>query len=148
MIIIVSDENLILENQLSFIMYACSKEAIKRYKTYLDEIGLTYTQYLAMLVLWNGDKIPVNELGRRLYLDSGTITPLLKKLEIKELIERARDTNDERTVLVSVSPKGYELKARVRNVPEKILLGTGVPEEEANTVLEILKSILFRVNKK
>ena len=148
MIIIVSDENLILENQLSFVMYACSKETIKRYKAYLDEIGLTYTQYITMLVLWNGDNIPVNELGKRLYLDSGTITPLLKKLEIKELVERVRDTNDERNVLVRVSPKGFELKNRVRTVPEKILSETGVPVEIANNVLEILKSILLKVNYK
>ena len=81
----VSDKNLILENQLSFIMYACSKETIKRYKSYLKNVDLTYTQYIAMLVLWNGDNITVNELGRKLYLDSGTITPLLKKLESKGL---------------------------------------------------------------
>jgi len=147
-IIIVSDENLILENQLSFIMYACSKETIKRYKTYLDEIGLTYTQYITMLVLWNGDNIPVNELGKRLYLDSGTITPLLKKLESNGLVERIRDTNDERNVLVRVTSKGFELKESVRNIPEKILTETGVPAEEANYVLEILKSILVRVNNK
>jgi len=144
----VSDENLILENQLSFIMYACAKETIKRYKSYLDEIGLTYTQYITMLVLWNGDNIPVNELGKRLYLDSGTITPLLKKLEGKELVERIRDTNDERAVLVRVTPKGLELKNSVRNIPERILAETGVPAEEANDVLEILKSILVRVNNK
>jgi len=144
----VSDENLVLENQLSFIMYACAKETIKRYKTYLDEIGLTYTQYITMLVLWNGDNIPVNELGKRLYLDSGTITPLLKKLESKELVERVRDTNDERAVLVRVTEKGLKLKNSVRNIPEKILAETGVPAEEANDVLEILKSILVRVNNK
>ena len=148
MITIVSDENLILENQLSFIMYACSKETIKRYKTYLDEIGLTYTQYITMLVLWNGDNIPVNELGKRLYLDSGTITPLLKKLESNGLVERIRDTNDERNVLVRVTSKGFELKESVRNIPEKILTETGVPAEEANDVLEILRSILVRVNNK
>ena len=144
----VSDENLILENQLSFILYACSKETIKRYKEYLDLMGLTYTQYIAMLVLWNGDNIQVNELGKRLYLDSGTITPLLKKLEAKELVERVRDLNDERSVLVRVSDKGYELKERARNFPEKILAQTGVPKEEAEYVLEILKSILDRVNRK
>lgn len=148
MIIIVSDENLILENQLSFILYACSKEAIKRYKNYLDIMGLTYTQYITMLVLWNGDNIPVNELGKRLYLDSGTISPLLKKLEAKELVERIRDRFDERTVLVRVTPKGYELKEKVRIYPEKILADTGVPKEEAQAVLEVLKSILDRVNNK
>ena len=148
MIIIVSDENLILENQLSFILYACSKETIKRYKSYLDLMGLTYTQYITMLVLWNGDNIPVNELGKRLYLDSGTITPLLKKLECKELVERVRDKADERNVLVRVTQKGYELKEKVRNYPEKILIDTGVPVEEAQFVLELLKSILVKVNNK
>lgn len=144
----ISDENLILENQLSFIMYACSKETIKRYKTYLDKIGITYTQYLALLVLWNGDNITVNELGKRLYLDSGTTTPILKKLESKGLVERIRDTNDERNVLITVTQAGYELKDNVKTIPEKILAETGVPIEEANDVLEILKSILVRVSKK
>ena len=148
MIIIVSDENLILENQLSFVLYACSKETIKRYKAYLEQFDLTYTQYLAMLVLWNGDNIPVNELGKRLYLDSGTITPLTKKLEAKELVERIRDTNDERNVLVRVTPKGYELKFKVSNVPEKILSETGVPVSEADDILLTLRSILERVNLK
>ena len=144
----ISDENLILENQLSFIMYACSKETIKRYKTYLGKIGLTYTQYLVMLVLWNGYNITVNELGKRLYLDSGTTTPILKKLEVKGLIERIRDISDERNVLVTVTSLGYELKNNVRNIPEKILLETGIPTDEANDVLEILQSILKRVTNK
>jgi DNA-binding MarR family transcriptional regulator len=144
----ISDENLILENQLSFIMYACSKETIKRYKTYLGKIGLTYTQYLVMLVLWNGDNITVNELGKRLYLDSGTTTPILKKLEVKGLVERIRDINDERNVLVTVTSLGYELKDNVRNIPEKILLETGIPTDEANDILEILQSILKRVTNK
>lgn len=147
MIIIVSDGNLILENQLSFVMYVCAKETIKRYKPYLDEIDLTYTQYIVMLVLWNKDNITVNELGKKLYLDSGTITPLLKKLETKGLVERVRDSNDERSVLVSVTNSGLELKNRVKNIPEKILSETGVPVEEANDILEHLKSILERVNK-
>jgi MarR family transcriptional regulator, organic hydroperoxide resistance regulator len=147
-IIIVSNDDLILEEQLSFIMYACSKETIKRYKSYLEKIGLTYTQYLAMLVLWNGDNIPINELGKRLYLDSGTITPLLKRLETKELIERIRDINDERNVFVRVTPKGYKLKESIKTIPEKVMSETGIPVEEANDILEILKSVLERVNQK
>src|SRR5690625_4062345 len=82
------DDQLILERQLSFILYVCSKETIRRYQTYLEDLNLTYTQYLVMLVLWNGDNIPVNELGKRLYLDSGTLTPMLKKLETKNLLKR------------------------------------------------------------
>src|SRR5699024_11568474 len=84
------DDQLILERQLSFILYVCSKETIRRYQTYLEDLNLTYTQYLVMLVLWNGDNIPVNELGKRLYLDSGTLTPMIKKLETKNLLKRVR----------------------------------------------------------
>ncbi|MBB6715700.1 MarR family winged helix-turn-helix transcriptional regulator [Clostridium gasigenes] len=144
----VSDKNLILENQLSFIMYACSKETIKRYKSYLKKVDLTYTQYIAMLVLWNGDNITVNELGRKLYLDSGTITPLLKKLESKGLVERTRDISDERNVFVRVTPIGQQLKEKVRNIPENILEDTGIPMSEANDILVDLKSVLERVNQK
>ncbi|MBU3105376.1 MarR family winged helix-turn-helix transcriptional regulator [Clostridium gasigenes] len=144
----VSDKNLILENQLSFIMYACSKETIKRYKSYLKNVDLTYTQYIAMLVLWNGDNITVNELGRKLYLDSGTITPLLKKLESKGLVERTRDISDERNVFVRVTPIGQQLKEKVRNIPENILEDTGIPMSEANDILVDLKSVLERVNQK
>jgi DNA-binding MarR family transcriptional regulator len=147
-IIIGNSEDLILEDQLSFIMYACSKETIKRYKSYLEKIGLTYTQYIAMLVLWNGDNIPINELGKRLYLDSGTITPLLKRLEAKGLIERTRDINDERNVFIRVTPDGYKLKDSIKSIPEKIMSETGIPVDEANDILEILKSVLERVNQK
>ncbi len=144
--LLISDENLILEEQLSFIMYLCSKETIKRYKEYLDPLDLTYTQYLAMLVLWNGDKISVNDLSKRLYLDSGTLTPLLKKLEGKGLIERYRDRNDERVVLVNVAPKGFELKDKVKHIPEKILAETGIPASEATEILTTLKSVLERTS--
>ena len=146
--IILTNESLILENQLSFIMYACAKETIKRYKPNLAKIGLTYTQYLVMLVLWNGDNISVNELGRRLYLDSGTLTPLLKKLEAKSLINRIRDGSDERNVFIKVTQTGYELEENVKDIPKKILFETGVPESEANSIRETLKNILDRVNPK
>lgn len=100
-----------------------------------------------MLVLWNGDNIPVNELGKRLYLDSGTITPLLKKLEAKELLERIRDTNDERNVRINLTQKGRDLKSQVRHIPKKILAETGVPASEAESILQNLLSVLDRVNK-
>jgi DNA-binding MarR family transcriptional regulator len=99
-----------------------------------------------MLVLWSGDNIPVNELGRRLYLDSGTITPILKKLESKGFVQRIRDSRDERNVLIKVLPMGYELKKKIKSIPDKVLKETGVPESEATEVKEILKSILDRVN--
>lgn len=144
--IIVSDNNLLLENQLSFIMYACSKETIKRYKSYLKDFDLTYTQYIAMLVLWNEDNIMVSELGKKLYLDSGTVTPILKKLESKGLVERIRDITDERNVFIKTTKVGKQLKEKIRNIPEKILKDTGIPVTEANDVLVELKSILERVN--
>ncbi|MDK2562425.1 MarR family transcriptional regulator [Romboutsia sedimentorum] len=141
-----NDENLGLENQLSFIMYACSKEMIKHYKPYLKEIGLTYTQYIAMRVLWSGDNITVNELSKRLYLDSGTTTPLLKKLEIKGLLERVRDVSDERNVFIKLTKNGHELKDNMENTSQKVLDNTGVPMSEVDDILKSLKSVLDRVN--
>ena len=140
----ISDKQLVLEEQLSFILYLCSKETIKRYKSYLDPLGITYTQYLALLVLWNENGITVNELSRKLYLDSGTLTPLLKKLETKELVERHRDTEDERVVRLFLTEKGQNLKEQVRHIPGEILDHTGVPAEEASEILETLKSVLER----
>jgi len=140
-----SEENLILEQQMCFVMYACSKETIRRYKPYLDELGLTYTQYITLLVLWNEDNITVNELGKRLYLDSGTLTPLLKKLENNELVERTRDTRDERNVYVKLKEKAYTIKERAMLIPKKVLQGTGVSKEEASEIRDRLKSVLDRV---
>ena len=147
MIIISSDEYLVLEDQLCFILYVCTKEVIKRYQGYLEKMDLTFTQYLTMIVLWNKDNISANELGRKLYLDSGTITPLLKKLEAKGLIERVVDTKDARYILNKVTQKGNDLKNLVKDVPEKILLETGVPIEEANNIKRLLTSILDMVNR-
>ncbi len=146
MIIISTNKHLIVEDQLCFILYACSKEVIKRYKVYLQELDLTYTQYLAMIVLWNEDNIPAKELGRKLYLDSGTTTPLLRKLESKGLVERVIDENDARFVLVKVTQKGYELKARVMIIPDKIRTETEISLDEANKFIKILKVILEKVN--
>lgn len=145
MSVIVGGEGLVLEDQMSFIMYVCAKEMIKKYKTHLDEFDLTYTQYLAMLVLWNEDNILVSQLSEQLYLDSGTITPLLKKLEGKGLVERIKDKTDGRKVLVNVTPKGYEIKENVKKIPGKIIAGTDIPATEARHILNMLKSVLERV---
>lgn len=138
-------ENLILEQQMCFIMYACSKETIRRYKPYLDELGLTYTQYITLLVLWNEDNITVNELGKRLYLDSGTLTPLLKKLENNDLLERVRDTKDERNVYVRLKEKALSMKNEAMAIPTKVLDGTGISKEEACDMRDKLKAVLERV---
>lgn len=139
------DDQLILERQLSFILYVCSKETIRRYQTYLEDLNLTYTQYLVMLVLWNGDNIPVNELGKRLYLDSGTLTPMLKKLETKNLLKRVRDTVDGRNVLVTLTEDGRNMREAAKHIPQTIFDETGIPEDVADDMIDKLNDILSKV---
>jgi len=136
------DEVLKLENQLCFPLYATAKEVVRRYKPYLDEIGLTYTQYIAMMVLWEHKTINVKSLGEYLYLDSGTITPLLKRLETAGFIVRKRDSNDERNVIVTLTPKGEKLKEPASEIPEKISKCLPISDQEAKTLYEILYKIL------
>jgi DNA-binding MarR family transcriptional regulator len=115
------DQALLLDNQLCFALYSASLAMTKLYKPLLDELGLTYPQYLAMLVLWERDGLMVSELGERLSLDSGTLTPLLKRLEASGLIARIRDVQDERRVHITLTAAGRKLKARARKVPGCIL---------------------------
>jgi MarR family transcriptional regulator, organic hydroperoxide resistance regulator len=112
-----SDPALLLDNQLCFALYSTSLAMTKLYKPLLDELGLTYPQYLVMLVLWEKDGPMVSELGERLYLDSGTLTPLLKRLEAAGLIARVRDTRDERRVHITLTAAGRKLKARAQKIP-------------------------------
>lgn len=109
-----------LENQLCFPLYVCSKEIVRRYKPYLDELNLTYTQYIAMMVLWEEREVTVTELGKQLFLDSGTLTPLLKKLEQKGFVTRKRMESDERNVCISITDKGDRLKEEAVKIPEKM----------------------------
>ncbi|WP_414731956.1 MarR family winged helix-turn-helix transcriptional regulator [Acetobacterium carbinolicum] len=136
------NEQLKLENQLCFPLYATAKEVVKRYKPYLEEIGLTYTQYIAMMVLWEHKTINVKTLGEYLYLDSGTLTPLLKRLESAGLIERNRDSNDERNVIIKLTPEGAKLKEAASEIPEKIKQCLPITEEEAMTLYRLLYKIL------
>ena len=99
-----------LDRQLCFPLYACSREMIKEYKPYLDKLDLTYTQYITMMVLWEKKSINVKALGDQLYLDSGTLTPLLKKLEAKGLVTRKRSSEDERNLIISITEAGEALK--------------------------------------
>jgi DNA-binding MarR family transcriptional regulator len=110
-----------LDNQFCFSVYALSKEITKLYKPFLKKLDLTYTQYITMLVLWEEDHITVNEIGKKLALDSGTLTPLLKKLEEKELIIRQRKKDDERNVNIFLSEKGKKLKDKAVEVPFKLI---------------------------
>jgi DNA-binding MarR family transcriptional regulator len=113
-------EALLLDNQLCFALYTASRLMIQAYQPLLDPLNLTYPQYVAMLVLWENDGLTVSELGKRLSLDSGTLSPLLKKLEQKRLIARERKAEDERSVMLKLTAQGRELKQRAKPVPEKM----------------------------
>jgi DNA-binding MarR family transcriptional regulator len=119
-----SDQALRLDNQLCFALYSASLAMTKLYKPLLDELGLTYPQYLALLVLWEQDGVSVSELGQRLNLDSGTLTPLLKRLEVAGFLSRLRDTEDERRVRVLLTAEGRALKAQAKRIPGCILRAT------------------------
>jgi len=114
------DEVLKLENQLCFLLYACARATTRYYRPYLEEMGLTYTQYLAMLVLWDEKQINLKTLGERLYLDSGTLTPVLKRLEEKGYITRERDTADERNLILHVTDAGIVLKDEVYEIYQRM----------------------------
>lgn len=113
-------DNFKIGKQVSFPLYACSKEVIKKYKPFLDKVDLTYTQYITMMVLWEREEINVKELGSLLYLDSGTLTPVLKKLEAKKYIIRKRSTKDERNLVLKITKKGLELREKVKDYPEEL----------------------------
>ncbi|UPA30883.1 MarR family transcriptional regulator [Terrisporobacter glycolicus] len=113
-------ESIKLDNQLCFSLYALSREVIKRYKPLLDKHGLTYTQYVAMLVMWEDEKIGFKELGKRLHLDSGTLTPVVKKLESMDLVRKYRNKEDDRVVTVELTDKGRLMKEEILHVPEEI----------------------------
>ena len=113
-------EQLKLENQLCFPLYAAAKEVVRKYKPYLDELDLTYTQYIAMMVLWENESMNVKELGSKLYLDSGTLTPLLKKLEAKGYITRCRCKEDERNLIIQITKKGEALKEKAADIPHEM----------------------------
>ncbi len=131
-----------LENQICFPLYAASRDVIKRYKPYLDDMGLTYTQYITMIVLWEEKTVTVKELGKRLYLDSGTLTPLLKKMEAKGLLTRKRSFEDERNLIVTVTEEGERLKEMADGIPEKILACSEISLEEAVTLRALLLNII------
>ena len=136
-----------LEKQLCFPLYACAKELVRHYKPYLDELDLTYTQYILMMVLWEKKAQTVKELGRALYLDSGTLTPVLKKLEKKGYLTRSRSTEDERNLIVTVTEKGEALKAQAVHVPRQIGQCLELTAEEAATFYGLLYKVLGTLTK-
>ena len=120
---------LLLDHQLCFALYAASKEVIRLYTPYLSPHGLTYTQYIALLVLWEADDITVSELGARLMLDSGTLAPMLKKLAEKGYLLRTRSKEDERVVKLKLTPSGRELKKAFTGLPQKLACELALPVE-------------------
>ncbi len=135
-------ENLKLENQLCFPLYAASKEIVRHYKPFLDELDMTYTQYITMMVLWEHKELTVKELGQYLYLDSGTLTPLLKTMEKKGWVVRCRSKEDERVLNVSITEQGEALKKKAIHVPEQIAGCVKLEPDEAVALYKILHKIL------
>lgn len=133
---------LLLENQLCFPLYACSREVIKRYRPYLEELDLTYTQYIAMMVIWKEGCVSVKELGKRLYLDSGTLTLVLKSLEAKGFLQRRRWEADERVLLVQVTEEGAALRERALHIPASLAGCIDLTGEEAAMLYQLLYKLL------
>ena len=131
-----------LENQLCFPLYACSRETIRLYKPHLDKLDLTYTQYISMMVLWEKKAVTVKELGTALYLDSGTLTPLLKKLEAKGLLTRKRSTEDERNLIVTLTEKGEKLREDALDIPAEMAKCVNLSHEESITLYKLLYKLL------
>lgn len=135
-------ESIKLDNQVCFSLYATSREIIKMYKPFLDKYNLTYTQYVAMLVLWEDEKSTVKDIGKRLHLDSGTLTPLLKKIESMGLVKRYRDINDDRVVVVELTEEGRILKEEVLEVPHEMACKINMSREELIDLKKKLDSLL------
>lgn len=131
-----------LDNQLCFPLYVCSKEVVRRYKPYLDELDLTYTQYITMMAMWEHKSLNVSALGDYLYLDSGTLTPLLKKLEQKGYVVRKRSEEDERSLIVTITPAGEELKKKAADIPQRIGKCFEISPEDAGELYRILRKLM------
>lgn len=142
------DEVLKLENQLCFLFYACARDTTRYYRPYLDEMGLTYTQYLTMLVLWEEKQINMKTLGERLYLDSGTLTPVLKRLEEKGYITRTRDVSDERNLVLYVTDLGVQLKDEVYAIHQRMESWSPVSKQDEAVIRRIFLDALARYKEK
>ena len=135
-------EQLLLKNQLCFPLYAAAKEVVRRYKPYLDPLGLTYTQYIAMMALWEHRTANVKTLGAYLCLDSGTLTPLLKKLEQRGYLRRERSGRDERNVVVHLTAAGEALRAQAQDIPAKMRACLPLDDADAKTLYALLYRVL------
>lgn len=137
-----------LEYQLCFPLYAASREVVKKYHKALSEINLTYTQYIAMMVFWEHKKINVKDLGEKLYLDSGTLTPVLKSLEAKGYVTRKRNKDDERVLMVEITEEGEKLKDKALTIPKSIAGCIKLDENEAIELYRLLNKLLENTSKK
>ena len=132
-----------LENQLCFPLYACAKEVVRRYTPLLEPLGLTYTQYIAMMVMWEHKSISVKDMGKLLFLDSGTLTPMLKKMEKAGLIQRKRSEHDERMVIVTITDKGEELHDKAAEIPSKMAGCITLNNDEAIQLYTLLHKMIM-----
>ena len=141
-------DSLKLENQICFPLYAVAKETTRKYKPFLEKLDLTYTQYICMMVMWEHKQMNVKSLGEHLYLDSGTLTPLLKKLEEEGFIKRTRSKDDERNLNVEITKLGMDLRDKALMVPKEMGKCVALSKEEFETLYKILYKMLGNVNEK
>ncbi|MYY28098.1 MarR family winged helix-turn-helix transcriptional regulator [Elizabethkingia anophelis] len=139
-------QQLKLDNQICFPVYALSREIVGRYRPLLDQLDITYPQYLVLLVLWEHQEQSVSQLGEKLYLDSGTLTPLLKRLEQKKLVTRSRSKEDERIVKIKLTSEGQSLQKKAANIPKQLFEDMKVPEEELKQLKTTIEKILTTLN--
>ncbi len=135
-----------LDHQLCFPLYAASKETVKLYRPLLDDLNLTYTQYIVMMVLWEHRKMNVKELGQKLYLDSGTLTPVLKSLEAKGYVRRTRSSEDERVLFIEATEAGEALRDQALSIPEEMTKHVVLDQEESITLYRLLYKLLTDID--
>ena len=140
-------DSLKLKNQICFPLYACSKEIIKAYKPYLDELDLTYTQYITMMVMWEHKELRVKEVGKYLFLDSNTLTPLLKRLEEKGYVKRQRSSEDERDLIVTITDSGEALKEKAVMVPERLGACIDLDPKKAQALYALLYEVIGKLTR-
>ena len=136
------DEVLKLSNQICFPLYASGKEIVRRYQPYLEKLDLTYTQYIVLMVLWERDHLSVKEIGAKLYLDSGTLTPLINKLITKGFVQKEKSPNDERELIISLTSDGIKLKEKAKEIPPLIAKKVKLTQKEARTLYTLLYKLL------
>ena len=136
-------EQLKLENQLCFPIYSASRLIIREYQPHLDKLGITYSQYLVLMVLWETDSIAVSEITQRLILNTNTVTPILKRMEAQGLITRQRSASDERKVMITLTPKGKHLQAEAASLPEKLVAGLASEDMQAADLDKLKDQLQF-----